>query len=134
LLQGEAYFPVRAERDAESGARFNLLRAGLSVCPSLVDGQRLDIGLCVGQQLGWLTAEGYGFDRDARQRRLSYALRAGGEAGLRLFSPVSLRAYLGAEVPLVRDHFSSGGRDAQELFRPAPVGVEAEIGLEVELW
>jgi len=134
LLQGEAYYPVRAERDADSGARFNLLRAGLSVCPSLVDGPRLDAGVCFGQQLGWLTAEGYGFDRDARQQRLTYALRLGGEGRLRVFSPVSLRGYLGAEIPLVRDHFTSGGTDAQELFRPTPVGLEAEIGLEAQLW
>jgi hypothetical protein len=134
LVQAEAYWPATAERDADSGARFRLLRVALSLCPGLAETSRLNLGLCVGQQLGWLTAEGYGFDHDATQRRLGYALRLGGEGGLRLFTPVSLRAYLGAEVPLVRDHFTSGGRDAQQLFRPAPVGLEAEIGLEARLW
>jgi hypothetical protein len=134
LLQAEAYAPVNAERDADSGARFRLLRAGLSVCPELVGESRVDLGLCFGQQLGWLNAEGYGFDRDAKQQRLSYALRLGGEATVLLFSPVSVRAYLGAEVPLVRDHFTSGGSNARQLFRPAPVGFEGEIGLEARLW
>ncbi|HKY34752.1 MAG TPA: hypothetical protein VJN18_02330 [Polyangiaceae bacterium] len=134
FVQGEAYWPATAERDADSGARFRLLRVGLSICPALVEAERTNLGLCVGQQLGWLRAQGYGFDHDATQKRLSYALRLGGEGGVRLFTPIRLRAYLGADVPLVRDHFISGGAAAQRLFRPAPVGLEAEIGLEARLW
>jgi hypothetical protein len=135
LLQGEAFLPATAARDDDSGARFRLLRAGLAVCPELVTGLAASFGLCVGQQLGWLTVEGYGFDHVAPpQRRLGYALTGGGEAGLRLFAPVSLRGYLGVEVPLTRDRFTSGGRDAQELFRATPVGVVAEIGLQASLW
>ena len=134
LLQAEAFWPTNAERDQDSGARFRLQRVGLLLCPELVSGSRARLGVCIGQQLSWLSAEGYGFDRDLKQQRLGYSLVLGGEARLRLFSPVSLRGALGAELPLVRDRFSSAGQNAQELFRPAPLGISAEIGLEAQLW
>ena len=134
ILQGEAYWPADAERDAGSGARFRLLRAGLALCPELQSGARGSVGVCVGQQVGWLTAEGYGFDHDAKQQRLQYAFSLAGEARLRLFSPVSLRGAGGVELPVTRDRFTSAGRNAQQLFRPAPLGISAEIGLEALLW
>ncbi len=134
LLQGEAFWPTRAARNATSGARFHLLRAALALCPPLWSRPNAMLGLCFGQQLGWLTVEGYGFDHDSKEQRLSYALTAGGEARLRLFPPVSLRGYAGAEVPLVRDRFTSGGRNAAELFQPSPVAMAGEIGLEALLW
>lgn len=134
ILQGEAHLPADAERDADSGARFRLLRAGLALCPELVGGERARLGVCVGQQLGWLTAEGYGFDHDAKQQRLQYSFAVSGEGRLRLFTPVSLRGAAGVELPVTRDRFSSAGRNAQELFRPALPGISAEIGLEAMLW
>jgi hypothetical protein len=134
ILQGEAYWPADAERDAASGARFRLLRAGLALCPELASGARASVGVCAGQQVGWLTAEGYGFDHDAKQQRLQYSFTLAGEARLRLFSPVSLRGAAGLEVPVTRDRFTSAGRNAQQLFRPAPLGISAEIGLEALLW
>lgn len=134
LLYGEAYWPANAERDDVSGARFRLLRAGLSVCPEVASGGRANLGVCIGQTLGWISAEGYGFDRDAKQQRLQYSFILAGEGRLRLFSPVSLRGAAGVELPLVRDRFASAGRNARMLFRPAPLGISAEIGLEASLW
>jgi hypothetical protein len=134
VFYGEAYWPVNAERDDVSGARFRLLRAGLSLCPELASGGRTSLGVCIGQTLGWLSAEGYGFDRDAKQQRLQYSFTLAGEARLRLFSPVSLRGAAGVELPLVRDRFASAGRNAQELFRPALLGISAQIGLEALLF
>jgi hypothetical protein len=134
LLQGEGFGPATAERDERSGARFRLFRAGLALCPALYESPVLSSSLCFGQKVGWLTVEGYGFDHDREERRLSFALSAGGEGRLRLFAPVSLRGYLGAEVPLARDRFTSGGRDPVRLFSPSPVAILGEIGLEVALW
>jgi hypothetical protein len=134
LLQGEAFLPANAERDAQSGARFRLVRGGLAVCPELTAGARVHLGICVGQQVGWITADGYGFDHDAQQGRLTYSFVAGGEARLRLFTPVSLRGALGAELPVVRDRFASAGRNAQELFRPTLLGISGEVGLEATLF
>jgi hypothetical protein len=134
LLQGEGFWPATAERDGSSGARFHLFRAGLALCPALYESPVLSSSLCFGQKVGWLTVEGYGFDHDRRERRLSFALSAGGEGRLRLFAPVSLRGYVGAEVPLARDRFASGGRDSVRLFEPTPVALLGEIGLEVALW
>jgi hypothetical protein len=134
LLQGEGFGPSSAARDSTSGARFHLFRAGLALCPALHESPALSLALCFGQQVGWLTVEGYGFDHVRRERRLNYALSAGGEGRLRLFAPVSLRGYLGAEVPLARDRFTSGGRNAVELFEPTPLAILGEIGLEAALW
>jgi hypothetical protein len=133
-LQGEAFWPAKAERDARSGARFTLLRAGLALCPVLWARSASAWGLCGGQQLGWLTVQGYGFNHNAKQQRLDYSLTLGGEGRLRLFPPVSLRGYLGGEVPLTHDRFTSGGRNAVEIFRPSPVTLVGEIGLEAALW
>jgi hypothetical protein len=134
LLGGEGFGASLAERDADSGARFHLFRASLALCPSLHERPELSVSLCVGQRLGWLTVEGYGFDQDRKERRLSYALSAGGEGRLRLFAPVSLRAYLGAEVPLARDRFASAGGDSVRLFQPTVVAFVGEVGLEATLW
>ena len=133
-LQGEGFWPTTAERDASSGARFHLFRAGLAVCPALLQRAERAVGICVGQRLSWLTVEGYGFDHDVEERRLGYALSVGGEARQQLFAPISVRGYLGAEVPLVRDRFASGGRNAADLFEPSPVDLVGEIGLEAALW
>jgi hypothetical protein len=134
VLSGDAFWPKSAERDERSGARFELFRVGLAVCPALFDQPARSVAICVGQRIGWLSAQGYGFDRDQRERRLGYALSLGGEGRQRLFGPVSFRGYLGAEVPLVRDRFTSGGRNAAQLFQPSPVGLIGEIGLEAALW
>jgi hypothetical protein len=134
LLQGEGFWPATAERDGSSGARFRLFRVGLALCPALYDSPVMSSSLCIGQKVGWLTVEGYGFDHDRQERRLSFALTAGGEGTLRLFAPVSLRGYLGAEVPLARDRFTSGGRNAVNLFEPTPIALLCEIGVEVALW
>jgi len=134
VLQGEGFWPATAQRDSDSGARFKLFRAGLAVCPALLE--RLDraLSLCVGQKVGWLTVEGYGFDHDHEERRINYALVAGGEGRLQLFAPISVRGYLGVEVPLARDRFTSGGRNATKLFEPSPLAILGEIGLEAALW
>jgi hypothetical protein len=133
-LQGDGFWPADAPRDESSGARFHLFRAGLSLCPELLTTPAFAAALCAGQRLSWLTVEGYGFDHDVTQRRLGYALSLGGEGRLRLVGPVSLRAYLGVEVPLVRDRFTSGGRNSTELFKLSPAAILGEIGLEAALW
>ena len=133
-LQGEGFWPANAERNSASGGRFHLFRAGLALCPPIAEAPNFGVSACFGQKLGWLSVEGYGFDHDHHERRLTYALTLGGEGRLRLFTPISLRGYLGAEVPVVRDRFTSAGRDASTLFSPSVVAVSGEIGLEAALW
>jgi len=134
LLEGEGFWPATAERDAHSGARFKLFRAGLALCPALHESAQVAAAVCVGQKVGWLKVDGYGFDQNLSERRLNFSLTAGGEGRLRLFAPVSLRGYLGAEVPLARDRFTSGGRNSSQLFELSPVAILGEIGLEAALW
>lgn len=134
LLEGEGYWPANAERDDLSGARLRLLRLGLAVCPLHTSGERFSAALCAGQKIGWLRAEGYGFDHDRQERRLTLALSTGGEARLRLVAPVSIRGYLGLEVPLVRDAFISAGRNPTRVFEPSLVAVSGAVGLETAFW
>jgi hypothetical protein len=133
-LDGEAFASSTAERDAASGAKFRLLRAGLRACPEVLGGGARVFAICAGQKAAWITVDGYGFDRSASDRSLSLSLTLGGEARLELFAPISARGYLGAEVPLVRDRFASAGRGATELFRASPLAAAGEIGLEAALW
>lgn len=133
-VAGEMFTTRTAERDSSSGGRFRLLRVALSLCPRLLQRPGRDLALCFGQKVGWLRVDGFGFDHDLRERRLSYALHLGGEVRQQLFSLVSLRGSLGAELPIVRDRFVSSGRDAAELFRPSVVGFAAQLGLEASLW
>jgi hypothetical protein len=133
-LHGEAFTTSTVARDGQSGARFRLLRAGLSGCPEIWGGGAHVAALCVGQKLSWMSVDGFGFDRNASDRRMALSLTLGGEGRLELFGPISLRAYLGVEVPLVRDRFASGGRAATQLFRASPVAAAGEIGFEAALW
>ncbi|RYZ01977.1 MAG: hypothetical protein EOO73_33580 [Myxococcales bacterium] len=133
-LSGEAFARSSADRDEGSGAHFRLLRVGLALCPWLLRETERSLSWCFGQKVGWLRVDGFGFDHDSSERRLSYALQVGAEGRQRLFSVVSLRAALAAEVPVVRDRFVSSGRNSTELFRPSPVGLSAQLGLEAALW
>ncbi len=133
-LSGEAFRSATAERDASSGARFRLLRVGLSLCEALAAGASVQGGVCVGQKLSWIDVQGFGFDHDGHHEVLGFALTAGGEGRVRLAAPVWLRGYVGVEAPLVRDTFYAGGASKTRLFRASPAALAAEIGVEVELW
>jgi hypothetical protein len=133
LIGGEVFAPRTAERDAASGARFRLLRVSLSLCPPLVRTDARELSLCVGQKIGWLRVDGFGFDHDLSESRLTYALHGGAEARQQLFGPLFLRGFIGVEAPLVRDRFVSSGRDAADLFRPSVIGLSAQLGLEAVL-
>lgn len=129
-FSAEAFTNRTAARDESSGARFRLMRVGIALCPRLLQGPSRDLALCFGQKVGWLRVDGFGFDHDLAEQRLTLALHVGAEARQRLFSTVSVRGALGAEVPAMRDRFVSAGRDATDLFRASPVGMVAQVGLE----
>ncbi|HYP88295.1 MAG TPA: hypothetical protein VEQ59_09075, partial [Polyangiaceae bacterium] len=133
-LETELFAPAEASRDSTSGATLRLLRFGLSVCPSIYGRPEHGLFLCVGQMWGTLKVSGHGFDHDAEGRHLTYALTLGAGGKLRLSESISLVGFLRAEVPVLRDAIASGGRDATELFRPAPVGVATQIGIEAAIW
>ena len=134
LVEGDLWPARNAPRDAVSGARFRMARAGIFLCPALGSGPRHSWGFCLGQEVGWLRVDGYGFDRNLQGGGLTYALAARGEASLLVVAPVSVRGFLGAEVPLVRDRFVSAGSGAREVFRPQPLAILAGIGAELAVW
>jgi len=134
FIEAEVFPPASFARDATSGARLSLVRLGLLVCPPLLAGSGHALGLCVGQRLGSLRIEGYGFDHDADERRFTYALVLALEPKLRLSERLWLRGYGGVEIPLVRDEIASAGRNAASLARPWPVAAVSQFGVEAAIF
>jgi hypothetical protein len=132
VLLFEAFTPRRETlggRDA--GAELGSERLGLEVCPALVAWPTARIETCLGQRVGRMRAEGFGFDRNLTTDRLHYAVSAGLNSVLALSAWLELSAGMRAEVPLTRDDFAvrPGGSEAEVLFRPAPLSAILRIGL-----
>jgi hypothetical protein len=132
-LEGSAFTHTTAEADAPgAGVEMRLVTLGTFVCPlSFWDDA---LSLCAGQIIGQTQADGFGFDRNRSEQRLSWALGARVRGAVRVFGPLQLRAGLGGETPLFRDRFvyRQGGR-AVAVFRMAPVVGSAELGIGLSL-
>jgi hypothetical protein len=120
--------------DHDGGARFSLLSAGLSICPIGWSTERLRALACVGQSLGRLTAEGFGFDVNRNQTRLVYDIGVRGSLWWRLLPPFTLVLGVGVVHPLVRDSFVLSRRPGgpEELFQPSIVAFTGEAGVGLE--
>jgi hypothetical protein len=132
VLSLEAFIPRRetlSGRDA--GAELASERLGLEVCPALFVARPARIELCLGQRVGRMRAEGFGFDRNLTTDRLHYAVSAGLTSMLALSASFELSAGIRAEVPLTRDDFAvrPGGGEGEVVFRPAPLSTILQIGL-----
>jgi hypothetical protein len=128
------WLPADAEVDG-AGARYRLLALGLHVCPVAARGATLRADFCVGQRVGRLEGDGFGFDRNLDRSRLIYTLGVRGRGWLRVAGPVGLLLGVGAEAPLTRDRFHYVAADGSEpeLFRMSPVIGIVELGAGVSL-
>jgi len=131
-------FPARTadgESTRPSGVRVSLARAGILVCPLVYGGGGLRIAACAGEAAGRVAAEAFGFDRNEQVNGFWFSLQAGAIASLSLFGPVALRGAVLADAPITRDGYVSRDSNgaSSRLFRPAPVALEAQLGLGVEL-
>ncbi len=120
--------------DGSSGSRFELTTIGLRVCP-VATRAALRIQACVGQRIGWIQAQGFGFDEDRSEKRLFYTVSLLARAGVPIAGPLALQAGMGLDLPVTRDHFTYTRADGsrREIFRMAAVVVEGELGLAIEL-
>jgi len=122
---------ARERTSPGGGAKFAARRAGLELCGLGGTWGALSLEPCVGQRVGWMTAEGFDFDENLETTRLYYALVGGADARWELSGALQLSAGLRAEFPLTRDRFAerlpSGARD--EVFRVAAVVGSGRIGL-----
>jgi hypothetical protein len=118
--------------DGSQGVKLSLLRVGLEVCPAIYRGDSVRVAACVGQTVGRVRAEAFGFDENRRTGDLAYAVEAGGLLRLSLVGPLVFRAFSGVELPLTRNVYV-GGPERTVLFRSSPVAARGEMGLGVEL-
>lgn len=119
----------------DRGGRFSLLSVALDACPLEHDAQKLRFVGCIGQRVGRLQAEGFGFHQSATSSELYYALGISGGAAFWFAPPVGLRVGLDLEAPLTRDAYFSVGPagEHREIFRPSPIVGAATVGLALSL-
>lgn len=117
-----------------SGAELALAGGSLLGCaPRLMRTERLELGVCIGAELGGISGRGTGLSvtKDGSTRWL--AARA--DAGARwTFGPkwLGLDLMLGAVVPLQRSAFViSNEGEALVVHRPSVLGLRASLGLDV---
>ncbi len=131
-LELAAYLATQADATtSDSGTKLQASALALLLCPLQYRSASIEGWVCGGQSLGLIRSQGFGFVKNQESNRLliAGALRARG--ALRLSGPLSLRAGVGADVPLLRDRFVYRRSDGQSatLFRPKPVVGTAELGL-----
>jgi hypothetical protein len=132
VLSFDAFIPRSETLSArDAGAELASQRLGLEVCPALFASRPARVELCLGQRVGRMRAEGFGFDRNLTSNRLYYAVSAGLASMLALSAGLELSAGMRAEVPFTRDDFAvrPDGGEGEVVFRPAPLSTILQIGL-----
>jgi hypothetical protein len=129
--------PAREARldDAERGARLSVYRAGLDVCGLDLRAGSFRVSWCVGQRVGVMRAEGFGFQENTDSQRLVFALGSGLDGIIPIGRYFGLSCGIRAELPFARDRFTGQGASGSEtlIFRSAPLTVSARAGIQVQL-
>lgn len=130
LLAEKAHVPT-----PDRGGRFSLLSVALDACPLEHALGRLRLDGCLGQRVGRMTAEGFGYQRNTSSQELYYALGVSAAASFWFAAPVGVRLGLDLEAPLTRDSYFSFGPtgDRLEIFRPSPVVGALTVGVAFSL-
>jgi hypothetical protein len=124
-----------AETTGQPGARF-LLRSGeLDLCRLVWQRPGGDLGLCLGQQVGYLQSRAFAFDVNRKEQTLLYNVTLQLRGAWWVTSLLGLRLGLGAALPLSRDEFFGTRSDGSRvrLFDRAPVAAVTELGLGLRL-
>jgi len=124
-------WPSQAAEEAGGGVRVGGWSVGFLLCPLAWKPEPWRFEGCVGQEVGWLEAEGFGYDETESATRLTYGLGPRGRGALGLAGPLALRFGVGVQAVLVRDRFVYRRADGTDtgLHRAAPVAGVAELGL-----
>lgn len=135
LFRGElsaSYFgPQRASvrpDDASQGGEFSLVVAALRGCLAAPLGG-VDLGACLGVELGVQAGEAFGVTRPERGNAPWLALPLAATLRWSLTRRVGLHVEGGAAIPLLRRQFAIENLGA--VFRPAPAALRASAGVEV---
>jgi hypothetical protein len=148
-IEGRARGTYLAPREASSpsrpgaGAKFDLLAADLALCaPAVVRSSRLRAGVCLGAELGVLSARARGFSASGERQVVWRAGRLDVEGRWALARGLDLELALGALAPLVRQRFVVSELEPgfvtswygqTTMHRPPSIVARASIGLSVEL-
>lgn len=123
-LDGELWAPRRAESaSGGSGSRFSLQTLELYLCPLALGSRGVRVRLCVGQRVGRLVADGFGYDEDLHAPRVIYNPGMRARVSARIVGPLVVGAGVGLEAPLLRDRFVATRADGttEQLYRMAPI-------------
>jgi hypothetical protein len=120
-----------AETSGQPGARFLLRSAELELCRLVWQKSSADLGVCLGQQVGYLQSRAFAFDVNRKEQTLLYNLTLELRGVWWVTSLLGLRLGLGAALPLSRDEFFGTRADGSRvrLFDRAPVAAVTELGL-----
>ncbi len=129
---GGLFFDRSREAPGAARAAFSLALLGGGICPLRHHGGRFHAYGCVHGQLGFYTSHGEGFPIEKSSAHPAHVAGAvDGRVSLRVVGPFSVRAGAAFVVPLLRPRFvyTDPAGVPQELFRVAPVGLLADVGL-----
>ncbi|HYO95506.1 MAG TPA: hypothetical protein VER33_13385 [Polyangiaceae bacterium] len=135
-LVAELELPTEASWGAaDRAARISNRALGLDVCVLEYPLANARLLLWLGQRLGTISAAGLGFERNLESTRLFYALGAGLDGALPLWTPLALTAGARAEAPITRYQFTGLMADGTEgvIFKGAAVSGAVHLGLQVQL-
>jgi len=132
-----ALFPEREVTGPtpDQGGRLSLVSVALDVCPLEHTAGRLRLSGCLGQSVGWVRGEGFGYRQNASTGTLIYSLGIGASALIALAGPLGLTVGVGGALPLERDTYVSRAENGAttEVFRAAAVTGMLAAGLALEL-
>jgi hypothetical protein len=123
------WWPSQPDTAGDEGASLALRTVGLYLCP-INAGRNTVFGLCVGQEVGQQTVDGFGFDRNDQRTRLAYDVGLRARVSQRV-AGLQLVAGLQALLPLSRDRFvaDEGDGTRREVFRRPVVAGAGELGI-----
>jgi hypothetical protein len=130
-VEGAFWFPQEAVIDGTpAGADFSLWTGALSGCPMILR-EPIELGPCLGVELGRLVVESFGVDNFGETSFLWSAFVGDVQATWVFASPFALRAELGLAVPFRRPRWvlEPGGL----LDRSGLLTARGQFGIELHL-
>jgi hypothetical protein len=134
-LEATVYGPRDVpDDDFDVSAEVSHGTVGFFACPWVSPGT-VEIGVCLGQEIGYTTAIASGFDVNEEPTRLGTSTFGRVTLDVPLFFPLRFKAGLTGGVPVVRDRYIFSGPDQQvhEFFRTGSFIAIGQLGLAARL-
>jgi hypothetical protein len=105
----------------QAGARFDLVTAGVALCPQVWHGGAIDAAVCGGGEAGRVRASGFGFDRSQETTTTMGHVLLEPRGAIRMGPGLVVEAGLGLQVPVVRPRFTFDQGGIAVLLYQAPM-------------